>query len=65
MPSAALTTGGPPGKTCPVPLDMTLKWARGGRGAAPPAAGPSTTDTTGARLSWFETLSEYSGPSGM
>ena len=47
MPSAALTTGGPPGNTWLVPLTITLKWARQASTAGSPATEPSTAATTG------------------
>ena len=59
-----MTTGGPPGNTCPRPFATTLKWLSGGMGAAPPAAGPSTTVTTGATLTTLHIHSNWA-PSGM
>ena len=50
-PSAAFTTGGPPGKTCPVSRTITFQWASDVCSAPIPAAAPSTADTTGAVLS--------------
>ena len=46
IPSAALTTGGPPGNTW-VPSTITFQWARFVCSAPMPAAAPSTADTTG------------------
>ena len=51
MPSAALTTGGPPGNSWLVPFTMTLKWARHASTAGSPATEPSTAATTGTRHS--------------
>ena len=58
-PSAAFTTGGPPGNSCAVPRTMTLKWARQALMAGRPATDPSTAAATGTAL---QELDVVAGP---
>lgn len=64
MPSAAFTTGGPPGKIWLMCFTITLKCARQALTAGRPATDPSTAETVGTRdrtrTSW--TLNAF--PSG-
>ena len=63
-PSAAFTTGGPPGKSWLVSLTITLKCARHAWIAGPPATDPRTAATTGTLESMSTSISHQELPSG-